>query len=39
LKVIGMKKGFILESPVENKAGAPVEPKPIIINALGHIEQ
>ena len=37
LQLIGTKKGFIFESPVKNKAGAPVEPKPIIINALGHM--
>jgi len=37
LELIGTKKGFIFESPVKNKAGSPVPPKPITINSLGHM--
>jgi integrase len=37
LALIGTKKGLIFESPVKNKAGVPVAPKPITINSLGHM--
>jgi len=37
LELIGTKKGFIFESPVKSRAGAPVQPRPISVNALGHM--
>ena len=37
LELIGAKTGFIFESPVETKAGKPIEKKPISVNALGHM--
>lgn len=36
LELIGSKKGFIFESPVKNRKGTPIAPRPITINALGH---
>jgi len=37
LQLIGTKTGFIFESPVEHKAGKPIEKRPIAVNALGHM--
>lgn len=37
LQLIGDKKGFIFASPVKSRSGAPVEPRPITANSLGHM--
>ena len=37
LDLIGTKKGYIFGSPVKSRGGAPVEPRPISVNALGHM--
>ena len=37
LQLIGTKKGLIFASPVKSRNGAPVEPRPITANALGHM--